>query len=224
MVTNEATNTDHSAAGHSCAHCDSPEDHHALDEKGIVDSYRRAMTTTGIVRGLIAVALAISALLWAPLAIVAGILSWIIATAVGLGAVSASASKYGTANSVIIGTVASAAVLPVTAWASATWVGASPAFAIAAGSGWFLANALVEFLRDRKLSGLLIADSRDGEAARQGVLFANPGSPWAGLGWSLFSAALFGLWVWLLGLLPLALFPLIPLQVVLALFSRKAAK
>lgn len=224
IVTNEATNTDHSAAGHSCAHCEASEDHHALDEKGIVDSYRSALTTTGVLRLLMAAALVASAVLWAPVAILAGAGGWVLATAVGVLAVSATTAKYGGPNSVVIGTVASAAVMPVAAWATATWVGASPTFAIAAASGWFLAAGIMEFLRDRKLSGLLIADSRDGEAARRGVLFSDPVSPWVGLGWSLFSAAVFGLWIWVIGLVPLALFPLIPLQVVLALLSRKGSK
>lgn len=223
-MTNEATDTDHSAAGHSCAHCDSAEDHHALDEKGIVDSYRSALTTSGIVRALIAVALLASALLWAPVAILAGVGGWILATGAGLLAVTAFQGRYGTTNSVVLGTVASAALVPVAAWATSMWIGASPTAAIAAGSGWFATLAVVEFLRDRKLSALLIADSREAEAARQGVLFGNPVSPWAGLGWSGFTAALFGLWVWVIGVLPFALLPLIPLQVVLALLSRRSAK
>lgn len=223
-VTNEATHTDHSAAGHSCAHCDAAEDHHALDEKGIVDSYRSALNSSGIVRALIAVALLASALLWAPLAILAGIGGWIVATSAGLLAVSLLQKRYGTPNSVVLGTVASAALVPVAAWGASTWIGASPTAAIAAASGWFGALAVVEYLRDRKLSALLIADSRDAEAARHGVLFGNPVSPWAGLGWSAFTAALFGLWVWVIGMLPLAVLPLIPLQVVLALLSRKSTK
>jgi len=220
-VTNDATQTDHSAAGHSCAHCDSAEDHHALDEKGIVDSFRAAVKASGIARIAIAVALLASAALWAPLGILAGALAWAAATGAGILAVSASGRRYGSANAVILGTVASAAIAPLAALGTVAWLGGSMDSALAGASGWFFAVAIVEFLRDRKLSAILIADSRDGEAARQGVLFGEPVSPWVGLGWSMFTAALFGLWVWLVGLLPLAVLPLIPLHVVLALFSRK---
>lgn len=223
-VTNEAANIDHGAAGHSCAHCEAPEDHHALDEKGIVDSYRGALVSSGIARLVIALAVSASALLWAPLAILAGVAGWVVATAAGVLAVSVTTARSGRGNAVIIGTVVSAAALPVAAWASAMWLGDSPTIALAAASGWFAAMAAVEFLRDRKLSALLVADSRDAEAARQGVLFGNPISPWVGLGWSLLTAGLFGLWVWVTGVMPLALLPLIPLQVVVALASRRAAK
>ena len=223
-MTNEATQTDHSAAGHSCAHCDSAEDHHALDEKGIVDSFRAAVKVSGIARIIIAVALVASAALWAPLGILAGALAWAAATGAGILAVSASGRKYGSANAVILGTVASAAITPLAALATATWVGGSLEVALAGVSGWFLAVAIVEFLRDRKLSAILIADSRDGEAARQGVLFGEPVSPWVGLAWSMFTAALFGVWVWVTGLLALAVIPLVPLQVVFALRSRRRKK
>ena len=223
-MTNEATQTDHSAAGHSCAHCDSAEDHHALDEKGIVDSFRSAVKASGIARIVIAVALVASAAVWAPFGILAGALAWAAATGAGILAVSASGRKYGSANAVILGTVASAAITPLAALATATWVGGSLEVALAGVSGWFLAVAIVEFLRDRKLSAVLIADSRDGEAARQGVLFGEPVSPWVGLAWSMFTAALFGVWVWVTGLLALAVIPLVPLQVVFALRSRRRKK
>lgn len=229
-VTNEATNTesetgtDHSVPGHSCDHCASAEDHHALDEKGIVDAYRGALSAAGIVRIVLALALVVSSVMWAPLGIVAGLAAWAVATGAGILVMSAASRRAGTARAVILGTVASAALLPVGAWATTMWLGGSLAVALAAASGWFAALAVVEFLRDRKLGAVLIADSRDGEAARQGVLFGSPVSPWLGLAWSAFTAALFGAWVGLIGLVPLAVLPLIPLQVVLALLSRKGSR
>lgn len=223
-MTNEATETDHTTPGHSCAHCAGDEDHHALDEKGIVDGFRNTLRTAGVVRSILALSLIASAAMWAPVAIGAGVLAWIVATGVGIAAMALTKPRFGTGNAVILGTAGSAAVLPVLAWACATWIGASPAAAMAAGSGWFLAVAIVEFVRDRKLSTILIADSRDGEAARQGVLFNNPVSPWVGLAWALFTAAIFGAWVWVLGMFPLALLPAIPLQVVLALLSKRGSR
>src|SRR5699024_5074179 len=182
--------TDHDAVGHSCAHCDAAEDHHALDEKGIVDTFRSMLRTTGIVRIIIAVAGLGLGLWWAPPAVLAGVGGWVLATGVGILALSFSAPRYGTTNSVIIGTVIAAALLPLAAWASATWVGHSPTIAFAGAGGWFLAVAIVETLRDRNLASILIADSRDGEAARQAVLFSNPVFQCAGLGWSVFTAIL----------------------------------
>lgn len=223
-MTNEATDIDHSATGHSCAHCDASEDHHSLDEKGLVDAYRGALNAAGITRIALAAALVIAAALLAPLAILAGALSWLLATGAGILFVSLANRKYGTANAVVIGTVASAALLPVTAWATSRLLGGSLAVALGAAAGWFLITAVVETLRDRRLSALLIEDSRDAEAARQGVLFGEPISPWAGLGWTLFTAIIFGAWAWATGVLPLVVLPLIPLQVVFALLSRRTAQ
>lgn len=218
-MTNEAT--DHSAAGHTCAHCDSPDDHHTLDEKGIVDAFRASMSAAGTARAFLVAALTVSAVLWAPLGLLAGAAAWVAATAAGLVAVSATSRAAGQRNALVFGTVASAAALPLLAWATAAMFGGDVPTAAAGASGWFLATAAAEILRDRKLSALLIADSRDAEAARQGVLFGNPLSPWVGLAWSVVTAAFFGAWTWVTGVFPLALLPLIPLQVVLALFSRR---
>lgn len=215
---------DHGASGHSCAHCDSAEDHHALDEKGIVDSFRRQLTASGLTRSALALAAVLIAAWLAPPSALSGIAAWAIATVAGMGVMVAANRRVGMANSVILATVASAALTPLAAWAIAQWVGASPAAALAAGGGWFAAVGVVELLRDRKLGGLLVADSRDGEAARQGVLFGNPASPWAGLAWSASTGALFGVWVWVIGAVPLAVIPLVPLQVALALLSRRRAR
>lgn len=223
-MTNEATDIDHSATGHSCAHCDASDDHHALDEKGIVDAYRAALSSAGIGRIILAAALIISAAMWSPMAILAGALGWALATGAGLIAVSATSRRYGTSNAVVIGTVVSAAMLPITAWATSQLLGMSLTVALGALTGWFLATAIVETVRDRKLSTLLTEDSRDAEAARQGVLFGEPLSPWIALGWTLFTALLFGTWVWATGALPLVVLPLIPLQVVFALLSRRSAQ
>lgn len=189
-----------------------------------MDAYRTAMNSTGIARIVVAGALVISAALWAPLAILAGVLGWALATGAGLIAVSATRRRYGTAGAVVIATVASAAMLPVTAWATSQLLGTSLTVALGALAGWFLATAAVETVRDRRLSALLIEDSRDAEAARQGVLFGEPVSPWTALAWSLFTAVLFGTWVWATGALPLVVLPLIPLQVVFALLSRRTAQ
>lgn len=222
-VTDKATDTDHAAPGHSCAHCSSDDGHHALDEKGIVDSFRATLRTTAIVRSIVALSVTVSAALWAPLGIVAGISGWVVATIVGIGVVSITKPRYGTNNALVLGTVGSAAALPLLSWATATWVGDSLAVALAAGCGWLFITAVVEFLRDRNLLTILVADTREGEAARQGVMFHNPTSPWVSLFWSAFTAAIFGVWVWVIGLFPLAVFPLIPLQVVLALVSKKGS-
>lgn len=223
-MTYEAAETDHSAVGHSCSHCDSADDHHSLDEKGIVDSFRATLNTVVLARLLLALALTVSALTWAWGAYLAGIGAWAVATLVGVVVVGATRSSRGPSNSVILGAVVSAALLPVGAWAVTVWVGSSAAVALAAGTGWFFAGAMVETIRDRQLSAVLIEDSREAEGARQGVLFGSPTSPWVGLGWSLFTAALFAAWVYLIGLITFVVIPLIPLQVALALLTRRNAK
>lgn len=217
----EASDIDHSATGHSCAHCDSAEDHHAVDVKGIVDSFRSTLRGAAIARIAIAAVALVAGLIWAPVVVAAGAAAWFIATLAGLGVVTATRGKYGTGNALVLGTVASAAIMPITAWLTSMWAGGSWSVAVAGAAGWFFAVMIVESLRDRKLSALLIADTRDGEAAREGVLFGNPISPWVGLGWSVSTALFFGLWIWVTGLLPLAVIPLIPLQVALAILSRK---
>lgn len=206
---------------HTCAHCDSTEDHEHLDEKGLVDGFLSQLRTSGMVRIVLGLAAAVAGFVYVPMAVVTGVAGWAIATGAGIAAMSAARIKLGTAKAVVLGTVASAAITPVLAWAIATWVGRDLPVALAAAGGWFAAIAVAELVRDRNLSALLTADSRDGEAARQGVLFGNPTSPWVGLAWSIFTAGLVGLWVWVIGLLPLAVLPLVPLHVVLALWTRK---
>lgn len=207
--------------GHGCAHCDSGEDHSHADEHDAVTAYRAALRGADSVRAVLAIGLLLLAVTASATGLLTGAGSWLVATIVGILALVLARLRIHTPRAVVLGSLISAAAMPLLALATSTIAGDGWAIGLAAGSGWIVLASCAELRRDRTLASTLIAHTRDGEAARQAVTFAAPTSPWVELTWSVLTGVLFGVWVWATGAVPLIVLTLVPLQVALAALSRR---
>lgn len=206
---------------HTCAHCDSTEDHSHTDERGAVLAFRSAIRGSDIGRAIVALGLLVAAVSLSGLGLLAGALAWLAATAAGMGVLALTNRSRPAAQAVLLGALASAAAMPLLALGAARLVGPGWEVAVAAAAGWLVLAGGTEILRNRSLAATLVAHTRDGEAARSAVAAGVVSSPWLEWAWSLLTGVLFGAWVWLTGELAIVVITLVPLQVALAALSRR---
>ncbi len=208
-----------------CEHCDDSVPHQHVDEKPLVERYRRELlvgvllTAAVAVVGLGVMVLGLESWVGLPL----GALAWAIGTAVGLLVLAVARTRTSTPVAVVLGAVASAAVSPVLALLVAVVVPGSAGWvALAGGSGWLVLSALIAGIRAGTLRDLLTQHTRDGEAARSGVVRSEGRpSPYVEAAWLVATAVVFGLCVLATAALPILVVLLVPLNVVIAVLSRR---
>lgn len=214
-------------AAHGCAHCDDSTPHSHVDERPLVVGYREALLRAivgSIGLTLLGVAIAVPQIGRTGGGYVAGMLAWLVATGVGLLVVALVRQQRTVGAAIIAGAVATAAVSPLLALITAQLLtGGRAWFALAAAVGWLAASTLVAGIRAGNLRQLLAADTREGEAAR-GAIGRTQGrpSPYVESAWAVLTAVVFGLCVLATSVLPWVVVVLVPLNVVLAMLSRRS--
>lgn len=124
---------------------------------------------------------------------------------------------------VIAGALATAAIAPVLAMLVAAAADGGAAWRGAAGAlGWLAVSGTISGIRAGKLGSVLLAHSREGEAARSAVVrTGGRPSPYAEAAWLVATAAVFGVSVAAVAVLPVLVIVLVPLNVALAVLSRR---
>ncbi|MGM0385515.1 MAG: hypothetical protein ACQERF_05985 [Actinomycetota bacterium] len=198
----------------SCAHGESTPHRHVDVATSVATSARRssAFASATLVLAAILVAAAVAAAgtagWWAGAAGAAG---WATATLAGSAALVLASGSAGRAL------VAGAVVSALVSVAAASWVASSGGPALWAAAGWALAGALSQFGQSVLWRRTLHESGQAGEFARDQAVRASD-RPWlARLAWWAVPTAAFGLWVWVLGVLPLGALVLAPAAVVLQL-------
>lgn len=209
-----------------CEHCDDSVPHSHVDEKPLVDAYRRELLGALVAVAALAVLWLAATLLLAreaAFATVLGAASWVLATALGLVAFALTRRSRPGAAAVIVGAVTTAAVTPLLALLVALLTpGGVAARAVAAGLGWLVASAVVTGVRTVRLREVLVADTREGEAARSGVVrTAGRPSPYVEAGWLVLTAGVTALCVAATALMPVVVVVLVPLNAALAVLTRR---
>lgn len=212
----------------SCEHCDDSVPHEHVDEQPLVEGYRgalrRSVTGVAVLGAALAVAVVLGGLDVA-LAIPLGAMAWTVSSALGVLTLSVVRTSRSTPVGVVAGAVTTAAVTPLLALLVAVAAGGDPGWrAAAAVLGWLAVSGTVAGIRAERLRGLLVAHTRDGEAARSGVVrTGGRPSPWVEAGWLVLTAAVLGLCVLAAAVLPVVVVVLVPLNAALAVLSRRWA-
>lgn len=209
-----------------CEHCDSSVPHTHVDEKPLVEGYRtqllrgRIGSAAVVVLGLIVLAVTARN---SAFGLLLGILAWVVATGLGLAGWLLLRRSTGEKVAVLIGAMITAGAAPLLALAPTAWVdGPVWARALAAALGWLAVSVGTSGARASKLRSLLAEHSRDGEAARSAVVrTGGRPSPYVETAWLVATGALFGLYVAAAAVLPVLVVVLVPLNVALAVLSRR---
>ncbi|WP_168211578.1 hypothetical protein [Ruania zhangjianzhongii] len=223
-----------------CPHCEATHEHDHVDERAVVRGYRsRLAVVSGLRAALVLLAVVTVGLLLPATAgltwVGAGLLAWLIATAVGLLVASADlARRDGNAprtaterRLVTVSVLTGAALTPVlallVALAGRAWAdGSIVAVAVAAATGWLAGSAAADVVRALRLRGLLAADSRAGEVSRASAVREREHSDeWRQLVTVVATALIMGLWVALCWLLPAVAVVLVPLHLALVAGTRR---
>ncbi|UFU04074.1 hypothetical protein LQF12_05650 [Ruania suaedae] len=233
------TDSDSTTAGQTyvCPHCEATHEHEHVDERTVVDGYRRTLVAVSAARVAIALT-AFAALLTGPggllLAALLGLLSWAVVTAAGLGAAALDHARRGTPGlrprmshrqerrfalvSVLTGAALTPPAVLGASQAADGLVAAGPlALAVAVAVGWFTGSAAAETLGKVRLRSELVADTRAGEVAREAaVRLRDHTHEWQGLVTAAVTAAAVGLEALVCLWLPVLVVVLIPLHVAAA--------
>jgi hypothetical protein len=198
----------------SCAHEGSTPHRHVDVAASVAASARRSTGFASATLGLAAAVVAVAVLgagasgWWAGAGGAAG---WLAATLAGSVALVLASGSAGRA--IVAAAVASALV----SVAAALWIASAGGNALWAAAGWALAAALSQFGQSFVWRRTLHQPGEAGEFAREQAVDAG-GPPWPRrLTWWAVPALAFGLWVWLLGVLPPAVLVAAPAAVVLQL-------
>lgn len=242
MISDEMSETPAAAEPYICPHCEATHKHDHVDERAVVRAHRSRLATVSGLRAVV-VLLAITgvglllpataALTW----VGAGVLAWLVATAVGVLVAAGDLARRGddTRRStterrlVTVSVLTGAALTPVLAllialagraWADGS--GAILAVPVAAATGWLAGSAGADVVRALRLRRLLAADSRPGEVARAAAVREREHrDEWRQLATVLATALLVGAWVALCQLMPLVVVVLVPLHLALVSGTRR---
>lgn len=209
-----------------CEHCDESVPHTHVDEKPLVEGYRRSLRGSVMGVAAVTVAIAIAVLvggLDSALAIPLGAVAWTVCSALGLLVLSLARTRRSTPAAVVAGALASAAAAPLLALLVGAVAGGGAGWRGAAGAlGWLAVSGTISGIRAGKLGRILTAHTREGEAARSAVLrTSGRPSPYAEAAWLIATAAVFGVCVAATALMPVLVIVLVPLNVALAVLSRR---
>jgi len=194
-----------------CAHESGPHEH--VDVASRVALARRRSATTAAVAGAVAAVLLVAAGLtrspWTAVAVAAT--GWLAASAAGSATLHLWGRRHRAAPVVVWAAIATATVTTAVAaslarvWGPGAW--------LAGAAGWAAAAALLQSLSWRRL---LLAPGEGGEFAREQAVHARPdGAPARRVAWWALPAGAFGLWVWLIGSLPVTLLLVAPAAIAL---------
>ncbi|GAB2620250.1 hypothetical protein GCM10027067_35220 [Pseudactinotalea suaedae] len=209
-----------------CEHCDDSVPHQHVDERPLVESYRRDLLRAVLAACAVSVvwlALGLTTAWGSVLGVILGMAAWAVATAVGVLFFLLTRRGKPAATAVIGGAIATAAVSPILALLVAFLTpGPIAARAVVAGLGWLVLSTLVTAVRAGRLRAQLVAHTRDGEAARSAVVrTGGRPSPYVEAGWLVGTAVVFGLCVAATAALPVVTGVLVPLNAALAVLSRR---
>lgn len=220
------TAADTPAEPYVCEHCDDSVPHEHVDEKPLVEGYRTALRRSVLGVAAVGLALAVAVLLGgraAALAIPLGAVAWVVASAVGLLVLSLVRTRRSTPAAVIAGAVATSAAAPLLALLVASAADGGIGWRAAAATlGWLAVSGTVSGVRAGQLGTLLTAHTREGEAARSGVIrTGGRPSPTIEAAWLVATAVVFGLCVAATAALSVLVVVLVPLNVAVAVLSRR---
>lgn len=220
------TTADPGADPYVCEHCDDSMPHKHVDERPLVERYRRELLRSGLaVAGVCAVWLALAlALDWsAVLGLGLGMAAWALASGIGLVVFARMRGERSAAHAVIGGAIATAAISPILALLVAALAPGTPMTrGVTAGLGWLVISALVSGIRAGRLRDQLVAHTRDGEAARSAVVrTAGRPSPYIEAAWLVLTAVVFAVCVTATALMPIVTGVLVPLNAAIAVLSRR---
>ena len=240
MISDEMSETPAAAEPYICPHCEATHEHDHVDEHAVVHAHRSRLGIVSALR-VVVVLLAIvgvgrllpatAVLIW----IGAGVLAWLVATAVGVLVAAANLARRGddTRRStterrlVTVSVLTGAALTPVLALLIALAGRASAdasivAVSVAAATGWLAGSAGADVVRALRLRRLLAAESRPGEVARAAAVREREHSDeWRQLVTVLATALLVGAWVALCQLMPIVVVVLVPLHLALVAGTRR---
>ncbi|WP_127130627.1 hypothetical protein [Georgenia sp. SYP-B2076] len=214
-----------------CEHCDDSVPHKHLDVRAVVDAAREGARRHALWMLVVAGVLAAAALTagvaaaGAPAAIGAlatTVGGWLVATAVAVMVVGLARARTSDTRALVLGSLASAALLPLVALAVALvvggWVGA-----VVAGAAWLLCGAVAEGVRARSWRALLLAPGDAGEHARGAAVAQRRPAGVPELARWLVQGALVAVCAGLTALLPVVVVVLVPLSMVLAVGAAQQA-
>jgi len=209
-----------------CDHCDDSVPHQHVDEVPLVERYRTALRRSVLGVAAVGLLLAVAVVLGgreAALAIPLGAVAWTVSSALGLLVLALVRTRRSTPAAVIAGAVATAAAAPLLALlVAAATDGAVGWRAVAGTLGWLAVSGTVSGVRASQLGTLLTAHTREGEAARSGVIrTGGRPSPYIEAVWLVATAVVFGLCVAATAVLPVLVVVLVPLNVAVAVLSRR---
>lgn len=223
------TTADPGADPYVCEHCDDSVPHKHVDEKPLVERYRRQLLVAavlGLAAAPVAVVLFVSLVGFATVIAVA---AWALCTVVGVVTAAVVGRRAGMRTGVLTGALVSAGLTPLTAFGVVALGAASTAgpdpwpSAVAGTSGWLAGAGAALAIRGLGLRTLLVAHTREGEAARSAVVRTDgTPTPVVELGWAALTALWFGVCAAMLALLPILVVVLVPLSVALAAVTRRA--
>ncbi|MFV0251807.1 MAG: hypothetical protein ACK5H2_00530 [Beutenbergiaceae bacterium] len=210
----------------SCEHCDDSTPHSHVDEGPLISGYRRSARIASLAALVLAVLATLVSMIWdrsAALTALAGLVSWFVAIVIGLLVFGWLQRSRTTAVAVIAGAIANGAVTPLLAWAVGSLSSMPvPMTAIAAASGWLLLGAVANAHQAVRLAAVLHAPTRDGEAARDAVVRTRgKPNPWIESAWLIATAVLFGAYAAATMTMPALVAVLVPLNVALAMLTRR---
>ena len=240
MISDEMSETPAAAEPYICPHCEATHEHDHVDEHAVVRAHRSRLGTVSALRVVVVLLAIVAMILLLPATaaltwVGAGVLAWLVATAVGVLVAAANLARRGddTRRStterrlVTVSVLTGAALTPVLALlialAGRTWADASiVAVSVAAATGWLAGSAGADVVRALRLRRLLAAESRPGEVARAAAVREREHSDeWRQLLTVLATALLVGAWVALCQLMPVVVVVLVPLHLALVAGTRR---
>ena len=240
MISDEMSETPAAAEPYICPHCEATHEHDHVDEHAVVRAHRSRLGTVSALRVVVVLLAIVAMILLLPATaaltwVGAGVLAWLVATAVGVLVAAANLARRGddTRRStterrlVTVSVLTGAALTPVLALlialAGRTWADASiVAVSVAAATGWLAGSAGADVVRALRLRRLLAAESRPGEVARAAAVREREHSDeWRQLVTVLATALLVGAWVALCQLIPIVVVVLVPLHLALVAGTRR---
>ncbi len=246
MISHDMTDSDSATAPgetYVCPHCEATHEHEHVDERAVVDGYRRTLARASAAR-MAVILVTLTAVLLGSLGLLAlaglGLLSWAVVTGAGWGAAVVdlarrphSGTRMGTAQRderrfVLVSVLTGAALTPLAALGLALTAGAVVeahplTVAGAAAAGWFAGSATAETISNLRLRALLVADTRAGEVAREAaVRLRKHTHEWRGLGTAAATAIVVGIELLVCLWLPILVIVLIPLHVAVAALVGRA--
>lgn len=196
----------------ACAHESTP--HHHVDVAASVAAASRRSTTLALAALALAAALGLAGALLEPVgwpAALAGAAGWVTSTLAASATLLLASRRGGAGPALVASAVVGALVTVAVAW----WIATTGGHPLWAAAGWTLAAASSQFAQSVAWRRTLHQPGEIGEYARDQAVHAQE-ARWPGrLAWWAVPAIGFGLWTWILGVLPATVLVVAPAAVAL---------